>query len=169
MCTYFSVHISEFTCVVWDNAEGNSTVGSGALNNNSYPGVPRWIRESCRAAKPWAVHCYWALLQRSWAKPEDQETVSHLRSLLWWTASHRNQKGRGKLRNIQSKSKRTKYTHLRSSDWCKKKCAKTGNKTCTSYLRRAGLSGAAVCVRNMPFCKTGVSTALLTDNWGWKK
>lgn len=49
----------------------------------------------------------------------------------------------------------------------RKKCAKTGNtgnKTCTSYLRRVGLSGAAVCVRNMPFCKTGVSTALLTDN-----
>lgn len=166
------VHISLFTCVVWDNAEGNSTVGSGALNNNSYPGVPRWVRESCRAAKPWAVHSYWALLQRSWAKPEDQETVSHLRSLLWWTASHGNRKGRGKLRNIQPKRERTNTLTYGLLTDAKKKCAKTGNtgnKTCTSYLRRAGLSGAAVCVRNVPFCKTGVSTALLTDNWGWKK
>lgn len=33
-----------------------------------------------------------------------------------------------------------------------------------NYLRRAGVSGAAVCVRNVPGCKTGVSTALLIDS-----
>lgn len=158
----FKIQISVVTCVVWDNIKRYSLVFLVALNNNLYPGIPRWARQSCRAANPWAVHGHWALLYRDGAEPEDKRTVSTAWSVSRWTVGYGHEEGRGKLWDIQPKTVTSTLTlhYITSGSHAHAEI---------SYLRRAGLSGAAVCWRKEPCCKMGVSTALLMESWGWKK